>query len=268
MRTRMKWASIVDPKLRRFFLSLGDRFCHFCRDSPKSAVARAKLLHRGIKVSRAEVRPQTWGEIQFRVSNLPQWAIAQALFAASPDQQIDVGAGALRALFPPAVGRNFRGSRRSLAGTGARLAGLPRAPSNRWPAGRAFPFRPRLPTPLLRSLGAELTGNRSRRPMTVTRTPQGARARASTLKNPSKVRINVRHFALWSAPVVRGEGEEREHVNAEIERRRHRAPNRGAAGAVTLHAWQSACRRPAPVAVHNDRHVSRFASGFPMSQFP
>ena len=58
-------------------------------------------------------------------------------------------------------------------------------------------------------------------------------------------------------PVLGAEREDRQDFDAEIARRAHRAPQRLDAPAMTFAARQTARRRPASVAIHDDRDVPR-----------
>src|SRR5207244_2846231 len=68
-------------------------------------------------------------------------------------------------------------------------------------------------------------------------------------------------LARRAAPVLGGEGVEREVADAEAPAGLHHRPHRLLADTVPLQARQAALLRPAPVAVHDDGHVARQASG-------
>src|SRR5207249_6846939 len=68
-------------------------------------------------------------------------------------------------------------------------------------------------------------------------------------------------LARRAAPVLGGEGVEREVADAEAPAGLDHRPHRLLADAVPLQARQAALLRPAPAAVHDDGHVARQASG-------
>src|SRR6202008_701216 len=53
-------------------------------------LARGEKGERLLEILHAEVRPQARGEVQLRVSHLPEQKVAQALLAAGADQEVDV----------------------------------------------------------------------------------------------------------------------------------------------------------------------------------
>src|ERR1035438_5848259 len=59
----------------------------------KSALATGVVLECAVEPLLAEVRPETVGEVQLRISAFPQQKIAEPLFAAGANQQIDLACG-------------------------------------------------------------------------------------------------------------------------------------------------------------------------------
>ena len=67
----------------------------------------------------------------------------------------------------------------------------------------------------------------------------------------------VGHLLRRPAPVLGREAVDREIADAELDRRADGAPHRLDAAAMALDPGQAAPRRPAAVAVHDDRHMGR-----------
>src|ERR1039458_8487887 len=59
----------------------------------KSPLATGVVLERAAESLLVEVRPQTFGEVQLRISAFPQQKIAEPLFVAGANQQIDFACG-------------------------------------------------------------------------------------------------------------------------------------------------------------------------------
>jgi len=119
--------------------------------SSEAAFGAVVFVHGGAEVGRREIGPHAFREDQFGVRGFPEQEIAQALFAAGPDQQIDRKAG-LKFVF-------------------GRLRELRRARSSLSPAGSADFGNDWFVSPPDRWQRAGAKAGGRRRPMTEVRTP-------------------------------------------------------------------------------------------------
>ena len=151
------------------------------RDDPTEApVALLEILHRPGEVRGAEVRPHHGREAQFRVGTFPEQEIAEALFAAGADQQIDVRhvRGPATAAADALAATRSRVTRPSRLLASGRLGdgvagGVVDGQTQVEPATRSGRLLGRL------DVARPVAPSRSRRPITLSRTPASASARRS-----------------------------------------------------------------------------------------
>src|SRR5262245_53640715 len=65
------------------------------------------------------------------------------------------------------------------------------------------------------------------------------------------------NFTCWTRPVFRAERKNGEDLDSDLTRGAHGPPKRLHAAAVAFGARQSACRRPTPIAIHDDSNMAR-----------
>src|SRR5450759_1729958 len=75
---------------RRIEIVVSTRIAHECAKSP---LATGVVLECAAESLLVEVRPQAFGEVQLRISAFPQQKIAEPLFVAGANQQIDFACG-------------------------------------------------------------------------------------------------------------------------------------------------------------------------------
>ena len=101
------------------------------------------------------------------------------------------------------------------------------------------------------------SGARSRRPMKRTCTPWAARSGSSRSIVSSKISISASTSSRRPRPVLGRERVDGQRLDAEVDGRLDGPAERARAGAVALGDRQAAGRRPAAVAVHDDRDRAR-----------
>ena len=223
----------------------------------KASVAAVEIGESSVEICFGEIRPHTVGEKELGIGALPEEKVGEALFAACADQQVDFGVvcgegpGEVRR---QRVGRSWvggielrgcdrRGARDGVSGgvvdgdaevkaatSGSGTLGLlDRVQDRCWKAiATADHFE-------ARALLAEAIGFKAE---------EGAQKPEDALD-----------FSGWATPVVRGEGVEGEAADADVRRVLDYAASSSQAGAMTGDTGQTATRRPAAIAVHDDGDV-------------
>src|SRR5207249_5000116 len=251
-----------------------------------AAEAALALLEEGERlevVALAEVGPQGVGHVHLGVRELPEEEVAEAHLAAGADQEIGIRDAARAEVLGERAGGDPVGvelAAPDAPGAGARGARDLLAPAvadgeDHGHTGVA---------PGRGDGGAQRPAHRQRQAAEAADGEQADLVLHHLAELGRQVAAEERHepvdLARRAAPVLRGEGVEREVADAEAPAGLDYRPHRFLADAMPLQTRQAAPFGPAPVAVHDDGHVTRqvsridlhhqtamISSSFPLSVF-
>jgi hypothetical protein len=227
----------------------------------EAALAHGVRRERGTQRRLVEIRPQDLGEIQLGVSQVPQAEVAHALLAPGADEQVGLGRIGQRQ-----VGRQVR-----LVEAGAAIRVVAQQPVDCLhdvPAPAVVCGDGEGEPRVGRSQGFGFAHQRD-----------DARLEAGQIAHhfqPDVVLVQPRdlaleraqeqlhqegHFLRRPAPVLAAEGEQGEVLDAGLDAAAGDRAHAFQAAAMPRHARQHALLGPAPVAVHDHRHVARHRAG-------
>src|SRR6185437_3127976 len=236
---------------------LADRFAlrELLAGAPEAALPAAVGGDGFVERLGAEVGPQRVGEVELGVGELPEEEVGDALLAAGADEEV----GLRRVAHGEEAPEALLGDRRDRVLDAAALGRLQDVPAPAIVRGDGEGEPGVLPGELLAAADVLADAGVESREVAHDAKPDavGVELLHFLLEGAQEELHEERDLLGRTAPVLAREREQREVLDAALDARLHGLAHRLHAALVPGDARQEAALRPAPVAVHDDRHVPR-----------